>query len=189
MPASATTQEQLRPPALDGGVDGAARAGRARASRPTIGVLPPAAAGAPGGSSASIGDPGVDRLVAAPGVDRAQRRSATTCAGGGVGGGPTTIWPGCAVGLQALRGVHDVAHGGVVAAGPQGADEHLAGVDADAHPQAGVDRGRVAVSERLLHAQRGTHRALGVVLVGDRARRTGRGSRRRRSCRPGRRRP
>ena len=70
---------------------------------------------------------------------------------------------------EPLGGVHDVAHGGVVAAGPQRADEHLAGVDADAHlhRHVGVDLGPVG-GERLLHAQRGPHGPLGVVLVGDR---------------------
>ena len=49
--------------------------------------------------------------------------------------------------------------------------KHLAGVDADAHPDAGASgeaRRADEVAQRLLHPQRGAHRALGVVLVGDR---------------------
>ena len=69
--------------------------------------------------------------------------------------------------LQPARGVHDVAHRGVVAAGAQRADEHLAGVHADA--QVDVDAVLFAhLREPLLHPQRGAHRALGVVLVRDR---------------------
>ena len=68
--------------------------------------------------------------------------------------------------LQPARGVHDVAHRGVVAAGAQGADEDLAGVHADA--QVDVDPVLLAhLREPFLHPQRRAHRSLGVVLVRD----------------------
>ena len=71
--------------------------------------------------------------------------------------------------LQPLRGVHRVAHRGVVAASPQRPDQDLAGVDPDAHlhRHVGVDLGPVG-GQRLLHAQRGPHGSLRVVLVGHR---------------------
>ena len=69
-------------------------------------------------------------------------------------------------GLQAIRGVHGVAECGVVAAGSQCTDDHLAGVDADAEVR--VDATFVAQpSQGLLHASSGPHRALGVVFVRD----------------------
>ena len=81
---------------------------------------------------------------------------------------PMSTPPGGAMACSRARGVHDVSHRRVVAAG-QRADEHLAGVDADAHldarpvlPLAGE------VAQRALHAQAGTHGSLGVVLVGHR---------------------
>ena len=61
--------------------------------------------------------------------------------------GPTSDLAGRGRGLQPLRGVHDVAHRGVVAAGPQRADQHLAGVDADAHLRSRA-RGLGAVARR-----------------------------------------
>ena len=81
---------------------------------------------------------------------------------------PTTTSPGRRGRLQPLGGVHHVAHGGVVAAGPQRADQHLAGVDADAHLDRRTPTSAPVGGQRLLHAQRGPHRPLGVVLVGDR---------------------
>ena len=72
--------------------------------------------------------------------------------------------------LQPRRGVDDVAHRRVLGAG-QRADQHLAGVDADAHADAGAagKAGRAdEVGERRLHPQRRPHRAFGVVLVSDR---------------------
>ena len=84
-----------------------------------------------------------------------------------MGGGPHHDLTGSGELLQPLRGVDDVAHHGGVAAGAHRADQHLAGVHADPHlhPDAEVGRER---GERLVHAQRGPHRPLGVVLVGDR---------------------
>ena len=69
--------------------------------------------------------------------------------------------------LQARRGVHDVAHRGVVAAGSQRADEHLTGADPDAQLDRALHPARV-IGDRLLHAQRRPHGALGIVLVRDR---------------------
>ena len=70
--------------------------------------------------------------------------------------------------LQPRGGVDHVAHRRVVGAG-QRADEHLAGVDADAHLDRGVGTGlHDEGAERLLHPQRGPHGPLRVVLVGDR---------------------
>ncbi len=68
--------------------------------------------------------------------------------------------------LEALGRVHDVTHDRGVATGPHRADEHLAGVDADAHldadPEVGSQRG-----EGLVHPQGRPHCPLGVVLVRD----------------------
>ena len=69
--------------------------------------------------------------------------------------------------LQPARHVHHVAHGRVVAADPERADEHLAGVDADPQLDLGAEVGRRA-GQRPLHLQGGPHRPLGVVLVGHR---------------------
>ena len=46
-------------------------------------------------------------------------------------------------------------------------DEHLAGVHPDPHLHADAELGRER-GQRLVHAQRGPHRPLGVVLVRDR---------------------
>ena len=74
--------------------------------------------------------------------------------------------------LQAVRRVHHVAHRRVVAAGAERADEHLARVDPHAHADVHTELHR-GERERLLHPQRGSHGALGVVLV--RRRRTEQG--------------
>ena len=69
--------------------------------------------------------------------------------------------------LEPLRDVHRVAEGGVVATRAQRTDEHLAGVDADAHLDVDVEPiGPRA--DRLLHPQRRPHGPLGVVLVAHR---------------------
>ena len=73
-------------------------------------------------------------------------------------------------GLQPLGDVHDVAERRDVAAGAQRADEHLARVHADPHPDVRT-RLRGVLGERALHLQRAADGALGIVLVGDRARR------------------
>ena len=84
-----------------------------------------------------------------------------------MGGGPDDDLAGLGGGLQAAGGVHDVAHRGVVAAGAERTDEHLAGVHADAEAEASTPLSAPQSAIELLHAQRGAHRALGVVLVGD----------------------
>ena len=69
--------------------------------------------------------------------------------------------------LQPRRGVDHVAHGRVLGAG-QRADEHLAGVDPDAHADVDVAVGRRAghrAVQRVLHPQAGAHGALRIVLV------------------------
>ena len=72
-------------------------------------------------------------------------------------------------GLQPRGGVHDVAHRRVVGAG-EDADEHLAGVEADAHAGCGGSAPGLGdeAGQRVLHPQRRAHGPLGVVLVGDR---------------------
>ena len=72
--------------------------------------------------------------------------------------------------LQPGRGVDDVAHRRVLGAG-QRPDEHLAGVDPDAHADVDATVGGRAghrAGQRLLHLQPGAHRPLGIVLVGHR---------------------
>ena len=66
----------------------------------------------------------------------------------------------------AARGVHDVAHGRVVATGAQRPDQNLARVHPDAHLDV-TTVGSLDFGERSLHAQGGPHGALGVVAVGD----------------------
>ena len=69
--------------------------------------------------------------------------------------------------LQAGRGVDHVAHRRVLGTGER-ADEHLAGVDADAHADVhGAVTGGVGhrAGQRLLHPQAGAHGTLGIVLV------------------------
>ena len=136
-------------------------------SRPTSGACD-RRGGGPGGASASMAIHAVDRLLATLDLTVAERaRSASTRGVAAWVAGPTTTWPGAAMRLQAAGDVHDVAHRRVVAAGAQRADQHLAGVDADAHAHVDAESSAVA-GERALHLQRGPHGALGVVLVGDR---------------------
>ena len=89
--------------------------------------------------------------------------------------------------LQPGGRVHDVAHRRVVRAG-EDADEHLAGVDADAHAQLGRRRSRLDVAgQRVLHPQRRPARPARRRPRGRPGRRTGRRWRRRAACRRGRR--
>ena len=70
--------------------------------------------------------------------------------------------------LQPGGGVDDIPHRRVVGAG-EDADQHLAGVDADAHLDRRVGTGLGDErGERALHPQGGPHGPLGVVLVGNR---------------------
>ena len=94
--------------------------------------------------------------------------------------------------LQPGGRVHDVAHRRVVGAGER-ADEHLAGVDADAHPDVGhaVDGRPLAATNRASVSCIRSARARPARRRprGRPARRTGRRWRRRAPCRPARRRP
>ncbi len=74
-------------------------------------------------------------------------------------------------GLQASRGVHRVAreHAVVGAGGALQVDQHLAGLDADAHRElrlALAGERPVQLAQHRLHLEGRTHGALGVVLVG-----------------------
>ena len=69
--------------------------------------------------------------------------------------------------LEPGGGVDDVAHRRVVGAG-DGAHQHLAGVDADPHPQLVGGMLLAEVAQRGLHRQRRAHGPVGVVLVRDR---------------------
>ena len=93
----------------------------------------------------------LDRLASRPVCPLADRD------GSGLGGG-----------LEASRDVDGVADDGVSVA--DCARDHLAGVDADpqskAHP-VGQAEALVQLGHRLLHAEAGADRALGVVLVRD----------------------
>jgi hypothetical protein len=110
---------------------------------------------------------GVDRFVAAAHGDQAGGVVAHDVGRLGVGGRPHEHLAGLGGGLQPRRHVHGVAHRRVLAARPQGADEHLAAVDADAHAHGHADLGAVH-RQRRLHLEGGAHGSLGVVLMGDR---------------------
>ena len=71
-PASPMSSSEVRPLAVDGGVDGVAEQRRARSSRPTNGVCD-AARPVAGRQQRLDGDPRLDRLVPALGVDRPER--------------------------------------------------------------------------------------------------------------------
>ena len=112
----------------------------------------------------AVGPPGRHELLPTLGRDRLERLVADGASGGGERRGTHEHLARLRRALQAVGRVHDVAHRGVVAAGAERAHQHLAGVDADAHADVDVELGGV-LGERLLHAQRGAHRPLGVVLV------------------------
>ena len=109
----------------------------------------------------------LDRLVAAAQRHRPERFVADGLARRGFGRGADGHVAGLAELLEPLRGVHDVAHRGRVAAGSHRAHEHLAAVHADAHLHREVDLLGDAL-HGLVHAQRGAHGSFGVVLVSDR---------------------
>ncbi len=156
----------MGPPPLDGGVDGVGRARRAR-RRDRRTASAPAGADGPGGSSGSMAtqaSTGSSRPLASIGPEGLV---GDDLAGGGVGGRADHHRARIGGHLQALGGVHHVAHGRVVAAGPQGTDQHLARVHPDAHLDGHAALGPGG-GQALLHAQRGPHRPLGVVLVGHR---------------------
>ena len=135
MPASATTITVAARPSPHGGVDDALAAAPARGRGRRAGRR----GGGPGGR-AGRRPPRRPRPRPAPRgpwrVQLAERRVAHGVGGGGVGVRPDDDGARLGQGLQPAGGVDDVAHRGGVAAGPQRADEHLAGVDADPHAQA-----------------------------------------------------
>ena len=110
------------------------------ASRPTSGDRCAGAAPAGRGERVDRAER-LDRLVAAPQRDRPERLVADRLAGRGLGGGPDDHLAGRAELLEALRGVHDVAHGGGVAAGAHRAHQHLAAVHADPDLHRDLDLG------------------------------------------------
>ena len=116
-----------------------------------------------------VGPPRGHELLPALDVDRLEGVVAHDAARGREGGRAHEDVARLGGALQPVGGVHHVAHRGVVAAGAERADEHLTGVDPDAHPDVDPELGR-GERQRLLHPQGGTHGALGVVLV--RGRRT-----------------
>ena len=118
-------------------------------SRPELGLAadqpgPVALGPVPGRGDGAVGPPGRHELLAALG-----RRSAPASRSGRCDGwrrrspDRRAPHPAAAARLQAVGGVHDVAHRGVVAAGAERADEHLAGVHADAHADVDVELGGV----------------------------------------------
>ncbi len=111
------------------------------------------------------GQPGGHQLLTTLGVDRRQLVVRDHPAGGGVGGGADEHGAGRRRGLEAVGRVHHVAHGRVVAAGAQGPDQHLAGVDPDPHLDLDVEAGG-DLGQGGLHPQGRPDRPLGVVLVG-----------------------
>ena len=162
-PGLAEQEQQRRPRVADRVLDAVAEEPELRFATDQPG--PVALGPVPGRSHGGIGPPGRDELLAALGVDRLQGVVANGATGGGEGGRAHEHLAGLGGGLQAVGRVHHVAHRGVVAAGAQRAHQHLARVHADAHADVDVELGRVR-RQRLLHAQRGAHGALGVVLVG-----------------------
>ncbi len=117
--------------------------------------------------------PRLDRRVAAAGGEEASPLVVDGVGGEVVGGGADQHLAGTGRGLEPAGGVDDVAHRRGRAAGAQGADQDLAGVDPDAHLHPGqrVRPARPPTGDRGqggLHAQRGADGALRVVLVGDR---------------------
>ena len=164
-PGVATDEHEVRTPPRNGGVED-------RVHERDLGVAPDqrgtgAARAFPGRCDGGDRGPGVDGFVAAPNGERPEGLVAHRVLGVRVRDRPDDDLPGLRARLQTARDVHDVAHRGVVAARPQRADEHLAGVHAD--PQLNGDAVLVLqVAERLLHLDRRPHGALGVVLVGDR---------------------
>ena len=164
-PARAVAPDERRP-ACAAGAGRAGRAARAPARPPT-------------GSSRP-------RTSNSPDATRSGwRRSVAACVAG-----PTSTPPGGAAVCRRDGGVHDVAHRGVVAAGPERADQHLAGVDADAHADAGrSSESADELGERAPASAARPARPARRRPRGRPGRRTGRRWRRRGSCRPARRRP
>ena len=167
MPGLGDHQQEMGPLAVDRGVDRLSEQGELALPADERAAAP-ARPGA-GGQDGPLGHPGPHRFAAALGLDLAERRVAHRRGGWpGTWPGPTTTWPGRGDPLQPAGDVDHVAHGGVVAVGPQRPDQHLAGVDADAHLEVGHAGRRRPVGQRLEHLQGGPYGPVGVVLVGDR---------------------
>ena len=124
-----------------------------------------------GRSPAGVGagdEPRLLVLVAAAQPRDAERLAADRRRAQGDGGGAGEHAARRGQRLQPRRGVHDVAHRRVVGAGEH-ADEHLAGVEPDAH-RGSAGRRPVSATKRSSVScirRRGPHGPLGVVLVGD----------------------
>ena len=131
--------------------------------RPTRGAAEPP--GAVAGRSARLdGDPGLDGLLTSTCLHRAQMVVAHDLMRRRVRGRADEDLSGPGDRLQPVRGVHHITHRGVVATGAQRTDEHLAGVDPDAHLDA-VRNACGVLCDRLLHAERGAHGPLRIVFV------------------------
>ncbi|CAB4713400.1 unannotated protein [freshwater metagenome] len=128
------------------------------------GALP---AAAPGPQAHLLREPRVDRLLAPAWGEGLEPRVADGTVREHLGGLADEHSTGWRLGLQPGCGVHHVAHRRVGTARAEGADEHLPGIDADAHLQTG-DRLTVVIAQRLLHLQRGADGPLGIVVVRDR---------------------
>ena len=153
---------EVSAPALRGGVEDPAQ-------HRQLGLSPhdrrPGAPAPARGRVGADGEPGVDRSVAPLHLERPERLVADDLGGGRVGRGPDDDLAGRRDRLEPARGVHDITHRRDVTA--ERADEHLAGVHADAHLQVDAHPSR-EVRERALHLQPAAHRPLGIVLVRDR---------------------
>ena len=129
-----------------------------------LGAVAAAHTGRRGGGD---GQPRLDRALAAAGDELAGRLVVDGVRGERVRRLADDHAPGRGHRLQPRGGVDDVAHRRVLGAGER-ADEHLAGVDADAHADVdGAARPGLGhrAGDRLLHPQPGPHGAFGVVLV------------------------
>jgi hypothetical protein len=115
-----------------------------------------------------LGDAHLDRFLPTLDDQRTDRRVSHRLTRGGDRGRPDEHLTRLRRGLESTRAVDHVAHGRVVAAGAQCADEHLAGVDTDAQLQGSLVVGGGPVRQCSLHSQARAYRALSVVFVRDR---------------------
>ena len=120
-----------------------------------------------GRQAGTLGHPRRHGCLPSLGGDGADRTVRDHPAGGEIGGLPDQHLSRFGRGLEPLRGVHDVAHRRVVAPGPQGAHQDLPRVHAHPQPHVEPQLGR-GVAQRDGEPERGPHRPLGIVLMGDR---------------------
>ena len=128
----------------------------------------------PGGVSALDGAERLDRLVAAP--ERRPARAARSEIASRVASsvaGPTTTWPG-APSFSSRWAVFTTSPIAVGSPPARIAPTSTSPLFTPMRTCTGISISAATRLHRLLHAERGPHRSLGVVLVGDRARRTGR---------------